>query len=177
MATEVVAGYVGKRRPSWAPVLVLGGELLEVLRATETLKPDDRDVARLWCNYTDPRRGPVTCFGFELRAGMKRSGRRIYETHRQKDGAWSHGPLWAWAQTPELLGLLRQSVELGAERVARFAGRPHEEMTIGGLYTGTCSICGRPLSDAVSLQRGIGPECWGNFAPMRALVQRMEATA
>lgn len=30
-------------------------------------------------------------------------------------------------------------------------------------HLGACSICGRPLKDAISLNRGIGPECWKKY--------------
>jgi uncharacterized protein DUF6011 len=31
------------------------------------------------------------------------------------------------------------------------------------LHLGSCSICGRPLTEAESLYRGIGPKCWSTM--------------
>ena len=33
------------------------------------------------------------------------------------------------------------------------------------LHLGSCSICGRPLTEAESLYRGIGPKCWKDMYP------------
>ena len=36
------------RRPSWAPALIVKGELLELLHALELLTPDTLSIIRLW---------------------------------------------------------------------------------------------------------------------------------
>jgi hypothetical protein len=180
LATQVVAGYQGKRRPSWAPVLVLEGELDTALRELGYLTPNDKSVARLWANFTDPRRGPVSCIGFQLCAGMTRSGvsrKRFFETYRSKNGSWGSGPKWIQPQDPESSAAKRfptlvRATELGAQRVLQFAGHPHEEMRLGGTVTSTCCLCGRTIHDPISLERGIGPECWGNATPVRDLALR-----
>jgi hypothetical protein len=62
---------------------VLDGELLELCRELEYLRPNDKPVARLWAVFADPRRKGavirstysqhvlpgIRCRGFELRAG------------------------------------------------------------------------------------------------------------
>jgi hypothetical protein len=165
-ANEIVANYSGTRRPSWAPALCLEGELVSVLRTLEWLKPKDKDVARLWARFTDPQQGPVSCVGFELRAGQTRSGKRFFETYRRvKTGEWRSGPTWLLPKDPEnkwakRFPMLERATELGARRVAEFAESPHEQMMLGGVYTSTCCICGRTIHDPISLERGIGPECW-----------------
>ena len=52
--------------------------------------------------------------------------------------------------------------ELAGQRVAEFAGDPDLQMMIGGKLACACAVCGRALTDAISLERGIGPECWGS---------------
>ena len=44
------------KRPTWAPAVVLNGELLELCREVEHLSCDDKPVARLWAVFADPRR-------------------------------------------------------------------------------------------------------------------------
>jgi Family of unknown function (DUF6011) len=68
--------------------------------------------------------------------------------------------------------------ELIKQRVAEFAGNPLAQMIAGAHVTGNCAICGRGLTDPVSLERGIGPECYGHIAPaLRAHVEKQERAA
>jgi hypothetical protein len=183
IASEAVADYTGTRRPTWAPALTLEGEIVTVLRELGWMKSDDKDVARLWARYTDPKRGPVRCVGFELRAGASHTGYRFFESGRRSSGEWSTGPTWlpprayiaewrteaikrneAWAKR---YPLAVRATELGAIRVAEFAGQPDEQMRLGALLTGACSCCGRGLTDPISIERGIGPECWGGYQRLR----------
>jgi hypothetical protein len=55
--------------------------------------------------------------------------------------------------------LLVRSFELGAQRVAAFVGDVEGERRAGAQLTGSCAICGRALTDPISVERGIGPEC------------------
>jgi hypothetical protein len=58
--------------------------------------------------------------------------------------------------------LLRQrAVELARGRVFDFIGAPDAQMRMAGRLWGHCSICAKELTDPVSLERGIGPECLG----------------
>jgi len=66
------------RRPSWAPRILVGEELLVLLYELSWLGENDLAVARLWSRFTDPRRGPVGCEGFELRAGETHNGKKIW---------------------------------------------------------------------------------------------------
>ena len=75
-----------QRRPSWAPPLIIEGELLAICIELGLLKPDDKPIARLWAEFADPKkRGTVlreqrrslpligiVCRGFELHAGTER---------------------------------------------------------------------------------------------------------
>jgi hypothetical protein len=68
--------------------------------------------------------------------------------------------------------------ELACQRVAEFAGDPYPQMIAGAHVTGNCAICGRLLTDPTSVERGIGPECYGHIAPaLRAYVERREQAA
>jgi hypothetical protein len=97
------------RRPSWAPALVLTGELLEVCRSLEWLGPEDKPVARLWAIFADPKKlgtwqrdhlSEVPLHGhrvrgFELIPGEQRTGtHRIYRTLKNQVGDWDEGPYW-----------------------------------------------------------------------------------
>jgi hypothetical protein len=53
----------------------------------------------------------------------------------------------------------RRVVELARERVLDFAGAPNVQMQLAAQLNGNCCICWIELSDPVSLERGIGPEC------------------
>jgi hypothetical protein len=115
----------------------------------------------------------------------------MFETTRGADGGWSSGPKWLppktnipeWkehARTAEAGWAARyplavRVVELAAARVADFAGHADEQMRIGGVLTGTCACCGRMLTDPVSVERGIGPECWAHSEEVRRLVERLAA--
>jgi hypothetical protein len=55
---------------------------------------------------------------------------------------------------------LRQRVlELARARVLDFIGAPDAQMQAAGRLCGHCCNCWRELTDLVSLERGIGPEC------------------
>jgi hypothetical protein len=51
-----------------------------------------------------------------------------------------------------------------AERAARLrdVGRPDDAAQVERILAaaGHCKHCGRPLSDPVSVERGVGPDCW-----------------
>jgi hypothetical protein len=66
--------------------------------------------------------------------------------------------------------------ELACQRISAFAGDPYPQMIAGAHVTGNCAICGRQLTDPTSVERGIGPECYGHIAPtLRAYVERRAA--
>jgi Large polyvalent protein associated domain 29/Family of unknown function (DUF6011) len=58
---------------------------------------------------------------------------------------------------------LRQRVgELAKARVLEFAGAPGLQMQAASRLWGCCFNCGKELSDPISLERGIGPDCLVN---------------
>jgi hypothetical protein len=56
----------------------------------------------------------------------------------------------------------KQAAETRRVRTARRVYRAVERIKAGGVYgpSGKCAICGKGLSDAESIQRGIGSDCW-----------------
>ena len=52
-----------------------------------------------------------------------------------------------------------RAVELARDRVLAFAGAPGAQMRLAARLSGQCFNCGRALTDPLSLERGIGPEC------------------
>ena len=225
------------KRPTWAPAIVLDGELLKLCRELEFLKPDDKPVARLWAVFADPKREGaavrttfsrhvlpgVRCRGFEMRAGTKHNGHRMTNALMSALGSWNVGHLYwrrsnidrlhrrvrhyesriegihqilakpPWVgqdlahcierlhkdEADAVVGLekLRQDIfkaetrhkaltrmtELATLRLVQFTGDPQVERTRGSQLTGSCCICGKTLTDKISLERGIGPECIQNL--------------
>jgi hypothetical protein len=49
-------------------------------------------------------------------------------------------------------------------------------MRIGAVAARACANCGRTLIDPISLQRGIGPECWDHLQPLIAAAQRIRSS-
>jgi hypothetical protein len=55
--------------------------------------------------------------------------------------------------------LRQRAVELARARVLEFAGAPGAQMQAAGRLSGHCFNCFRALTDPISLERGIGPDC------------------
>lgn len=53
--------------------------------------------------------------------------------------------------------------QTAAEALRKIAESPEQAAVRYGAQTGSCSICGRELTDPESVARGIGPICAGNF--------------
>ena len=47
-------------------------------------------------------------------------------------------------------------------RVLDFVGAPDEQMRAAAELAGCCFICGKMLTDPISLERGIGPDCYAD---------------
>ena len=96
------------RRPSWAPGLILDGELLDLCRSFDLLAPDDAPVGRLWASFADPTARVqalrstrsslelpgIQCRGFDFHAGSERGNAegKLFTAHLDRDGAWTIGP-------------------------------------------------------------------------------------
>ena len=55
--------------------------------------------------------------------------------------------------------LQQRAIELARERVLDFAGAPGLQMQAASRLWGHCFNCGKELTDPISLERGIGPDC------------------
>ena len=55
--------------------------------------------------------------------------------------------------------LRRRAIGLAKARVLEFAGAPGAQMQAAGRLSGHCFNCFRELTDPISLERGIGPDC------------------
>jgi hypothetical protein len=212
------------RRPSWAPPLIIDGELHALCLTLGYLTLDEKPIARLWAMFADLKHvgtyfrqnlsrhtfPGVLCRGFQLFAGATREGRSELLFEAQKDNNdWQFGPSlypreyssprygeWyrlvqdraRYQETPGLAAsvasldkriatieaedqvaakafnerqLLRfRAVELAKARVLDFVGAPDAQMQLAGHLWGHCYICGKELTDAISLERGVGPDCY-----------------
>jgi hypothetical protein len=54
---------------------------------------------------------------------------------------------------------LTRMTALATERLLAFVGDAQGERQRGAMVTGACYICGKTLTDKISLEEGIGPEC------------------
>jgi hypothetical protein len=230
-----------QRRPSWAPPLIIEGELLDACRELGYLGADDKPIVRLWAQFVDPKKkgtvlreqrsrhplAGIECRGFQLHAGSERGPltSMLFEAQREESGAWRFGPRvyvsddgprsprrrkWEQlireresaqeilrhnqaipnftsdaakphqvridelsrciaeidakdledARTYRRREWLRQgAIELAKARVLDFAGAPSLQMQAASRLWGHCFNCGKELTDPISLERGIGPDC------------------
>jgi len=66
--------------------------------------------------------------------------------------------------------LKQRTYELAQARVLDFIGAPDTQMQAAGRLWGHCCRCGKQLTDPLSLERGIGPDCWqGILLGIRAM--------
>ena len=69
--------------------------------------------------------------------------------------------------------LRNRAAELGFARVLDFAGAPGLQMQLAARLSGCCSNCGKELIDPISLERGIGPDCYaGKVSFVRFLAKK-----
>jgi hypothetical protein len=59
--------------------------------------------------------------------------------------------------------LKQRTLELARARVLDFVGAPDAQMQLAGRLCGHCCNCWKELTDPVSLERGIGPDCYRNI--------------
>jgi Family of unknown function (DUF6011) len=240
-------------RPSWAPPLILEGELLGACIALDLLQPDDMPIARLWAGFADPQTtgrilreqrsrhtlSGIVCRGFQLYAGSERgsTSAMLFEAQlTATTGQWRFGPRrhasdYSSPRSSEWERLVRErerlvqerergrehqqdvpgidariervaeqiavidaqditaaqahhkrqalwarAIELARERVLEFAGAPGVQMALAGRLCGHCFNCWRALTDPISLERGIGPECLDHKIEwIEATRERMDA--
>ena len=105
--------------------------------------------------------------------GLKSPKLRVAEFtfSRAKDGGKNPGAIYVKATGGEYLGKIIDGKlltvrECGAEREAKIvavAQNPLDAAVAYGRLTGSCSCCGRQLTDPVSIEKGIGPICETKF--------------
>jgi Family of unknown function (DUF6011) len=224
-----------QRRPSWAPPLIIEGELLDACRELGYLGADDKPIVRLWAHFADPKKtgsclreqrsrhplAGIVCRGFQLHAGSERGplGSLLFEAQREENGKWRFGPtvhvFTDGPQSPrsrEWERLIREresssdpahverlthqiaeidakdleeerayrrrkwlrqrAIALAQARVLDFADAPGLQMQAGSRLWGHCFNCGKELTDPISLERGIGPDCLvGKISYIRFMAQ------
>jgi hypothetical protein len=100
-----------------------------------------------------------------------------------KHGGWSFGPQWGPcrnAYSPELQRWNNERLpkylrlrELANQLVADLCDAPEKQIQAAGRFYGHCCICGRALTDPISLEYGIGPECRGRLRGFGVEVQNL----
>ena len=56
-----------------------------------------------------------------------------------------------------------RAVQLAQQRVLEFVGAPDAQMQLAARLCGHCCFCFRELTDPISLERGVGPDCYHNL--------------
>jgi hypothetical protein len=149
------------RRPSCGLPITLGAELLEKLCGDRSLRDGQiQSTGRLWAIWLGPqnRWRPAwasndrhTCCGFKLRIGGRHQGRVLFQvTKRHRDGVWA-ASLWS----PDTRQLILRGL-------AEFAGSSDGEIAEGARLLVVCRYCFRKLTDPISIECGIGPECFSH---------------
>ena len=121
-------------------------------------------IARLWAMWRKIRDGGAVLHGIEIRAGKKRSDKRVIDLHHRGGGAFGcrlglyrNHPGYA-ARRTLLLATCR-----AVDTLAGLAGEQDVLAAVGrmGAPSGLCACCGRMLTDPLSIDMGVGPECAG----------------
>jgi hypothetical protein len=145
-----------KRKPIWAPAIAFSQELIEALR------PYHNDCkcpfGRLWPYFSwgggkwwDEVK-PIRTFN--LHAGVFPNGKSVIMIAKNfKPPTWS---IHNYPSTPHAEHLRNP----GVAELIKFAADPETVLVAGARVSGICYRCYKPLTDPVSRQRGIGPECF-----------------
>jgi hypothetical protein len=164
------------RRPSWAPFVDFGNELVGAIGDADfpQCEGDGEDddeggwwaFGRLWSQWAKYGKTYLKFTGWDLRHGFNHNGEIITRLHVAKEaGRWWVGPQWTRLSKPaqlsndERIALRHRVRDLGLAQILTFAGDPEASMLAASRKTGRCSRCARLLTDHDSVLRGIGPEC------------------
>jgi hypothetical protein len=97
------------------------------------------------------------CGGPEQQPNMVRDLERMQQARTEREAEYQAAQIELDAKNAVRARLL----VLARERVVEFGGGNHlTQMIAGARVTGNCCICGRELTDPVSVERGIGPDCY-----------------
>jgi hypothetical protein len=117
-------------------------------------------IVRLWVRWEKQRGGKAKLTGFDVRKGKDRTGERILQLHiRSHDGALYGFPTGSSRTIEELARRLLEAEAAGQSTDPLGAMARHVVTQASCAF---CCCCGRLLTDPVSVQTGIGPEC-GEF--------------
>lgn len=125
--------------------------------------------ARTWAvfRHIEPINAPAfsQLAGFEIYAGSERSRDKLIArfalqlTGRMgQSAAWKH-PDQVTSRKRDRQQARHRLEAFGPVVIAEIAGNP-DAVIEGAKISGHCAVCGRALTDPVSLSRGIGPECF-----------------
>ena len=128
---------------------------------------------KIWIAQYHDKHAVIARLQQDLERQLDPSDRARYEaalrSTEEKQGGWSFGPRWArytgsyrsgvesWNE--ERLPKYLRLRELGEQCVANLCEAPEKQMQAAGKFYGHCCICGKALTDPLSLEYGIGPEC------------------
>jgi Family of unknown function (DUF6011) len=130
-----------------------------------TLSDDDREWLARWAvsgqpgmdwlsGNPDPSRVRAMLIKFMDRYGTESVFARLMADHLSVDRHVLYAENWP-----------RKAARLAADSRAR-GDHPHADKLQAALVALMfCANCGRPLIDPVSINRGIGPDCWPRIAP------------
>lgn len=121
-------------------------------------------IVRLWATWAkQPKDGEVRLEGFQVRLGQRSTGARLLNLMAEADGSLVARVLYYPGFPPrvrEIEQCLREAeASAGADDPLAVLAR---NAVADGRAT-FCACCGRVLTDPVSVQTGIGPECGSTF--------------
>jgi hypothetical protein len=160
-AEAIVADAPMTRRPSCGLPLTLGAELAYLCLERDWLFADEPFVGRRWAVWFDPRNrhrpdwaspDRHVCCGFTFRLGDKQRDRQRgnieLRVAKHSNGVWA------------LTRFGFDTRDLILRRLAAFAGSSEREIAEAAKLLVVCRCCFRALTDPISIERGIGPECF-----------------
>jgi Family of unknown function (DUF6011) len=155
-----------RRRPVWAPPIPFPPGLVEALNELQRCQPcldGNLQFGRLWTNWRFPRWGPTKINQFSLRLGTSRAGTVITTIDCYQD-RWTIGPRYLSPYSNQEIDRrmfeLRKTIrDLGLVVITDFLQAPETTALSGARLSGICCCCYRVLTDPLSVELGIGPEC------------------
>ena len=167
MAHEL-AEQATTRRPSFAPPIPF---VMTLHRPAERVGEQVATGARLWAAFSSPRHGPCRLHSFRVRAGKTHDGDWLADlVPAGEDGFFRVSSLRFSKKAIDrdrrqaALDANVAEIEMRLEALAAVIKRDRMEglrQAALAAQLGICLCCGRALTDPVSVQLQIGPECRG----------------
>jgi hypothetical protein len=121
----------------------------EAHRRTEFTKRHNAETLEWWETKERKKKDPAY---IEERRAREQFWLRLLEKERQKIAKEEAHPDWRYKASTRM-------TELATQRMLQFVGDPETERRRGAQITSRCACCGKTLTDKISIERGIGPEC------------------